>query len=89
MMLEYDDRLQNITEFSREIYDTYMVNPEDSSYMMLNTSWVIVFTKKDDQFGIHMALKIHDDFDEYYKHGFRIGLVDPNLDPILEDTFDQ
>ena len=56
LMLEYDDELVNITEFSREIYDTYLVNPEDSSYMMLNTSWVIVFMKKDDMFGIQMAL---------------------------------
>jgi len=56
MMLEYDDALTNITEFSREIYDTYLVNPEDSSYMMLNTSWVIIFMKKDDDFAINMAL---------------------------------
>lgn len=88
-MLEYDDLMQNFTEFSREIYDTYLVNPEDSSYMMLNTSWVMVFMKKDDQFGIHMAMKIHHDFERYYEHGFRIGLVDTNLDPILSDTFDQ
>ena len=71
------------------MYDTYLVNPEDSSYMMLNTSWVLIFMKKDDDFGINMAMQIHHDFDEYYKHGYRIGLVDPNLDPILSDTYDQ
>ena len=88
MMLAYDDELMNMTEFSREIYDTYLVNPEDGSYMMLNTSWVIVFMKKDDPFGIAMAMQIHSDFEPYYKHGFRIGIVDPNLDPIMSDTYD-
>ena len=88
MMLEYDDLMQNITEISREMYDTYLVNPEDSSYMMLNTSWVLVFMKKDDSFGIHMSMRIHEDFEPYYKHGFRIGLIDIGIDPILHDTFD-
>lgn len=34
-----------------------------------------------------MALQIHEDFDRYYEHGFRIGLIDYNLDPIMSDTF--
>jgi hypothetical protein len=47
-MLDYDEKLVNIVEISREMYDVYLVDPEDGSYRMRNSSWIIIFTSKDD-----------------------------------------
>lgn len=76
-----------MTEFSREIYDTYLVNTEDSTYMMRNTSWLIMFTRKDTDFGIMQSMMIHEKLDTYFSAGFRCGLVDKALDDELTQTF--
>ena len=52
MLLDYDEKLVNIVEMSREMYDLYMVDPEDGSYRMRNSSWLLLFTAKDDPYGI-------------------------------------
>lgn len=76
-----------MTEFSREIYDTYLVNTEDSTYMMRNTSWLMMFTRKDTDFGIMQSMMIHEKLDTYFAAGFRCGLVDKALDDELTQTF--
>lgn len=52
MLLEYDDELINFVEISREMYDLYLVDPEDGTYRMKNSSWLIIFMAKDDPFAI-------------------------------------
>jgi len=59
MLYEYDDELVNFVELSREMYDLYLVDMDDGTYRMRNTSWLILFMAKDDAYAIKMALDIH------------------------------
>jgi len=63
MLHEYDDELVNFVEMSREMYDLYLVDSDDGSYRMRNTSWMLLFMTKDDPYAIKMALEIHDKHD--------------------------
>ena len=63
MLLEYDDELIDFVEISREMYDLYLVDPDDGTYRMKNSSWLLLFMAKDDPFAIKMALDIHKQHD--------------------------
>lgn len=89
MLLEYDDELVNYVEMSREMYDLYLVDSEDGTYRMRNTSWLLLFMAKDDAYGIQMALTMHADHDKYWDMGWRIGLIDIHMDDELSVTYDR
>jgi hypothetical protein len=89
MLYEYDDELINYVEISREMYDLYLVDTEDGSYRMRNSSWLILFMAKDDEYAISMALDIHSKHDAWWDKGWRIGLIDIHIDDDLSVTYDR
>lgn len=89
MLYEYDDELINFVEMSREMYDLYMVDQDDGSYRMRNTSWLLLFMAKDDAYGISMALSMHKRHDEHWDNGWRLGLIDIHIDDDLSTTYDR
>lgn len=89
MLYEYDDELVNFVEMSREMYDLYLVDPDDGSYRMKNSSWLLLFMSKDDMYGIKMALDMHAKHDDWWDKGWRIGLIDIHMDDDLSTTYDK
>jgi len=44
----WDHFFENITEFSREMHDFYVADPDDGSYLFPDQSYVLIFGAKDD-----------------------------------------
>jgi len=79
----------NITEMSREMYDFYLIDPDNGQYIMPNQSYVILFGIKDDLHTLWWGDKISKATCLLNKHEWTTLFVDAHLDPVLAATFDK
>ena len=73
---------------SREMYDFYVVNPNNGEYIMPNQSFVVIMGVKDDINALWLGKTIHENSNLLNKHEFTLVFIDTHLDPVLEATFD-
>jgi starvation-inducible outer membrane lipoprotein len=54
----WDHYLVNITEFSREMHDIYIVDPDNGSYLFPNQSYVLLFGAKNEEKATYLGQQL-------------------------------
>ena len=88
-LMAWDQVFSNVTELSREMYDFYIIDPDNGKYIMPNQSYVILFGIKDDLHTLWWGDRISKASCELNAHEFTPLFVDTQLDPALGATFDR
>ena len=66
----------NVTELSREMYDFYIIDPDNGKYIMPNQSFVILFGVKDDLHTLWWGNQLSDATCELNSHEWTTLFVD-------------
>jgi hypothetical protein len=80
---------ENVTELSREMYDFYVIDPDNGRYIMPNQSYVILMGVKDDLHALWWGEMLSKATCLLNKHEWTTLFVDTRMDPALTATFDK
>ena len=83
----YDHFLKNLTELSREMHDFYISDPDTWKYQKPESSYLILFGRKDDENALYWGSRIGERLEELNNAGVIPCFVDTHIDDIVGATY--